>query len=115
MRIRSSREVGVLIRERRRAAGLSQTGLAQRIGASRNWVSAMERGKRTAELELVLRALGALGLSINVLDRSSRTGATEGELGETEAAVRRSGVLRGPPLTSGGKPLGPVRSLGTDE
>ena len=58
--------VGALVREGREAAGLTQTQLAERIGASRFWVAAFEKGKPSAELGLALKAIQALGLSIRI-------------------------------------------------
>jgi len=58
--------LGALVRERREAAGLTQTQLAERIGASRFWVAAFEKGKPSAELGLALKAIQALGLSIRI-------------------------------------------------
>ncbi len=58
--------LGSLVREARNAAGLSQTQLAERIGASRFWVAAFEKGKPSAELGLALKAIQALGLTIDI-------------------------------------------------
>jgi HTH-type transcriptional regulator / antitoxin HipB len=66
MRINSSRELGLLIKKYRKANKMSQEDLANMIGASRFWVLAMEAGKPTAEVGLVLRALGALGVALDV-------------------------------------------------
>lgn len=64
--ILTSAALGALVRETRRAARLTQTQLAERIGASRFWVTAFERGKPGAELGLALKAIQALGLAINI-------------------------------------------------
>ncbi len=58
--------IGALVREAREAAGLTQTQLAERIGASRFWVAAFEKGKPSAELGLALKAIQALGMSIRI-------------------------------------------------
>jgi len=60
----TSAVVGALVRQARLAAGLSQTDLGQRIGASRFWVAQFEKGKSTAELGLALKAMHALGLTV---------------------------------------------------
>lgn len=62
----NSATVGALVREARAAAGLSQTDLGQRIGASRFWVAQFEKGKPGAELGLALKAMYAIGLTINI-------------------------------------------------
>ena len=65
MNLRTALDVGLVLRERRRALGLDQATLAKRIGASRQWVIEIERGKPRAEVGLVLAAFRALGLSLN--------------------------------------------------
>jgi DNA-binding XRE family transcriptional regulator len=62
----NSAAVGALIREAREAAGLTQTQLAERIGASRFWVAAFEKGKPSAELGLALKAIHALELTLHI-------------------------------------------------
>jgi HTH-type transcriptional regulator/antitoxin HipB len=71
MIIRTPRDVGAIIRERRRALGLDQAELAERVGVSRLWINQIERGKPGASLNLVLRALAAVGaeLSTDIEDR----------------------------------------------
>ncbi len=67
----NSAAVGALVRQARTAAGLTQTELGQRIGASRFWVAAFEKGKPSAELGLALKALQALGLSVRIEPRTA--------------------------------------------
>ena len=62
MRIRTPLDLGLVIRDRRRKLGLSQTELARKVGVGRQWVVSIERGKSRAELGLVLRTLSALDL-----------------------------------------------------
>ena len=62
MQVRNARDLGLLIKDRRRSLSLSQADVANRIGASRHWVIGVEAGKPTVELGLVLSALSALGL-----------------------------------------------------
>lgn len=66
MIVRTPAELGLLIRARRRALGLDQQLLATRIGVSRLWVIEFEKGKPRAEVGLVLRALTALDLRLDV-------------------------------------------------
>ena len=68
--------LGALVREGREAAGLTQTQLAERIGASRFWVAAFEKGKPSVELGLALRAIQALGLAISIEPADSRSVGT---------------------------------------
>jgi len=69
--------LGRLVREARRAAGLSQTALGERIGASRFWIAEFEQGKLTAELGLALRAVQAVGLTLHVTSPSERAGEAD--------------------------------------
>jgi y4mF family transcriptional regulator len=62
MRLNNAADLGRFVREQRRAAGLSQTALAERSGVSRRWLSDLETGKPTAEVGLVFRVLAGLGL-----------------------------------------------------
>ncbi len=66
MRIRTAIELGALIRDRRQAAGFTQTELASKAGVSRRWLASLEAGKATSAFELILRTLDALGLVISV-------------------------------------------------
>jgi HTH-type transcriptional regulator / antitoxin HipB len=69
--LRNSRDIGAIIRERRRSRGLSQQALATAIGVSRLWVNQVEGGKPGAELGLVLRALNVLGVRLLADERTS--------------------------------------------
>jgi y4mF family transcriptional regulator len=62
MRLGSVHDLGLYVRDRRRAAGLSQTDLATRAAVSRRWLSDLEAGKPTVEVGLVLKVFSALGL-----------------------------------------------------
>jgi y4mF family transcriptional regulator len=73
MIIRTPREIGLLVRESRRAHGLTQAALAARVHVSRKWIIDLEAGKRTSELGLVLRTLNALALELDISERSDHT------------------------------------------
>jgi len=66
MLIRTSADLGGVIRDRRKRLKLDQSTLAKRIGASRQWVIEVEHGHPRAELGLVLRALDALDIRLDV-------------------------------------------------
>ena len=53
----------------RRRAGLSQTQLAQRMGVSLSLVNMIERGKRNATPEQLLKMADALNCPVVVLER----------------------------------------------
>ena len=74
MKIQTVSDLGALVRDRRGAQGLSQQALALRAGVSVRWLKAFEAGKSTAEIGLVLRTLGALGLTLTVLDAPGSSG-----------------------------------------
>lgn len=65
MRITNARDLGHYVRDRRRRSGQTQTGLAEAAHISRRWLSALEAGKPTVEIELVFRTLAALGLILD--------------------------------------------------
>ena len=75
--IRTPRDFGALIRDRRQRRGWSQQALADAIGASRIWVNQVERGKPRAELGLVLRALDLLGVDLRADERNNVAGAAD--------------------------------------
>jgi HTH-type transcriptional regulator / antitoxin HipB len=64
--LRTPREIGLRIRDRRMQLGMSQAQLAERIGMSRQWVVSLEKGAPGAALGTVLRAISELGLDVNV-------------------------------------------------
>lgn len=66
MRIHTPGEIGLLVRDARRARGWSQAQFAEAIGATRQWIGMLESGKPRLELGLTLRALSALGLVLDV-------------------------------------------------
>lgn len=66
MIVRTPKDLGQLIRARRRELGLDQRTLAARVGVSRLWVIEFEQGKPRAEIGLVLRTLLALDLHLDV-------------------------------------------------
>ena len=66
MRIKAAGNLGSLVRNQRKQGGWSQQELAEKIGASRLWVSQFENGKETVEFGLVLKTLRALKLSLEV-------------------------------------------------
>jgi DNA-binding XRE family transcriptional regulator len=76
----NSAAVGALVRQARLAAGITQSELARRVGASRFWVAAFEKGKPSAELGLALKAIHALGLAIRIEPetQSTRAATTKG-------------------------------------
>ena len=66
MEIRRLAELGAVIMAVRRARGLSQDDLAERLGVSRVWIGQVERGKTSPRLDLILRALNELEITLSV-------------------------------------------------
>lgn len=66
MHLRTPADLGAAIRDRRRQLKWDQASLAQKIGVSRQWVIEIERGHPRAELGLVLKALDALDIHLQI-------------------------------------------------
>jgi HTH-type transcriptional regulator / antitoxin HipB len=88
--LRTPADVGALIKDRRRALGIDQAELAERIGLGRLWVNQVERGKPGASLGLVLRAFAALELELVVDDAARRIDSSRPDpLDAVNAEMRR--------------------------
>jgi len=95
VRIRTVRDLGAAIRDRRRHLGYSQQELARRLGVNRAWVGKLEAGTPGADVARVLSALDILGMALNVRPASDapRTSTLDGvgpvDLDEVLEATRR--------------------------
>lgn len=65
-RIKDPADLGQAIRQRRKVLGLTQEDVAAQVGVARITVSAVENGKETAQIGLVLQICRDLGLHIDV-------------------------------------------------
>lgn len=65
----NAKQLGDLIRARRRELGLTQTEVADVANTSLRLMSELERGKPTARLENVMRVLEALGIELEARTR----------------------------------------------
>lgn len=88
MAIRTPRDLGATVRDRRRAMQLDQAALAGRAGVSRQWIIALEQGKPGAELGLVLRTLKALNLRLDVSAEPAMAPSDDIDLDAILAAAR---------------------------
>lgn len=66
-------EIGRRVREARDSLGLRQDELALAAGVSTRVIHQIERGKPTSRLDTLLRVLGALGLTIDVIPTRVRS------------------------------------------
>lgn len=67
--IDSPKALGLLVRTRRKELGLNQTELADVAQTTLRFISELERGKQTAQLDGVLRVLAALGIGLEARTR----------------------------------------------
>ena len=69
-RIRTTVDLGRLLRAYRKSRGLSQVDAAALAGVGERFLSELERGKPTAEIGLVFKLLDRFGLTLVVARRS---------------------------------------------
>ncbi len=62
-----SRIIGQVVRDERKAQGLSQTELGDLAGTGLNFISQLERGKETVRLDKTLAVLNVLGLELSIV------------------------------------------------
>jgi|SRR5215210_6107506 len=88
MRIETTRDLAVAVRERRTALGLSQTDVAHRVGATRQWLSRLEAGKVRSEIGLILRTLEVLELRMDVTANDERGTGMAGSTVDLDELLR---------------------------
>lgn len=71
--LRSTEEIGSLVRETRKAQGISQEQLAGVANTGTRFISDLENGKPTVQLEKTIRVLEALGLGVYAFYRWERS------------------------------------------
>lgn len=69
MKITDSKSLGRAIRERRKELNYTQAYLADFTGLSVSFISDLERGKPTAEIEKTIRLINILGMDLLVAKR----------------------------------------------
>jgi len=106
MLLRRPHDLAALIRDGRARAGWSQTELAERVGVSRQWVSLVENGKTSVELDLAMETLRTLGYSIYVKSTAPGDRPATGQ-GYGASSGGQNPQSR-TPLTRHGRPLGKV-------
>lgn len=70
------KSIGLLIRRRRRQLKLRQSELAGLANVGSRFVSELENGKPSLEIERVLRVLSTVGLEVSIEPRSWQNLAT---------------------------------------
>jgi len=111
MLLRRPHDLADLFRDGRARAGWSQSQLAESVGVSRQWISLVENGKTSVELDLVMAALQALGYRIHVESSDPATGSRHGAADIPHAHVHEPSQRT--PLTQSGGPLGRHRTRRT--
>jgi DNA-binding XRE family transcriptional regulator len=92
MLIRTPRDIGAIMRDKRKQLGLDHSTLAKRIGVSRQWVIAVERGHARAAMGLVLRAIDELGLRLDASTQPiSRPGSTAVDINAIVEKAKKRG------------------------
>lgn len=108
MRVKTVKDLGNLVHDRRKALGLTQAELAARVGVSRLWVNQVESGHGGAAVAKVLQLLSALDMTVNLdlVPRDGTAGVVVKRQSPRRPAVRPAtvaGTTRVPrPLVSGG-------------
>ena len=72
MKITDAKSFGAGIRARRKELGYTQASIAEFTGLSMSFLSDLENGKKTVQLEKALSVAMLLGLDITMSDRSMR-------------------------------------------
>ncbi len=69
MGVLTAKDFGAAIRTRRKKLGYTQAQLADACGVGVMFVSQLENGKETTQLEKALRVANMVGLTINLEER----------------------------------------------
>ena len=69
MKIKNAADFGQIIRKRRRELGYTQEFVDEFTGVSVTYISQLERGKKTAEIEKAIMLANVLGLDLCIEKR----------------------------------------------
>ncbi|WP_460830093.1 helix-turn-helix domain-containing protein [Nocardioides hungaricus] len=106
MKATTVRDLGAHVRSARRAQGMTQAGLAERLNVSRDWVVRLEQGHPRLEAQRVLDALVVLGLNLDV----TAPAAAPRRTGKPPEAVRAAKTARAKSGASTSKRPGAARA-----
>ena len=95
MRANTVRDLGAMVRSSRRAQGMTQADLADRLRGSREWVVRLEGGHPRLEAQKVLDALTVLGLALDV-EQQPRVQAPVKRAPAKKAPVKRAPAKKAP-------------------
>jgi transcriptional regulator with XRE-family HTH domain len=97
-------DIGKVVRQTRKAQGLSGSALAERAGISRNTLGALEAGRGNVELNTLLALLDSLGLELQFVpvlvadltrgDADTRTTGLQDEVSRLMPAARTQQAAR---------------------
>jgi len=80
-KVTQAKDIGQLVRQRRKEAGLTLKDAAGMAGVGVRFLSELERGKSTLQLGLVIEVLLLFGLELHVQSRGEpKDGSNRGEL-----------------------------------
>ena len=68
-KLQTAEEIGALIRATRKAQGISQAQLAGLASTGTRFISDIENGKGTIQIQKLLKLLNALGLGLYIFNR----------------------------------------------
>ena len=72
-KVSNAKELGTLVRQRRKQAGLTLKDAAGMAGVGIRFLSELERGKPTLQLGLAIEVLQLFGLELHVRARGERS------------------------------------------
>lgn len=64
MKVRTSAEIGKAVRERRKSIGMTQASVAGLSGVGIRFLSELENGKPTLEIDKVLKVVSVMGFDL---------------------------------------------------
>jgi y4mF family transcriptional regulator len=68
------KDIGEFVRQRRKAADMSQRELGELAGVGTRFVSELERGKPTVRLDAVNKVVAVFGKTLGLVDAPKREG-----------------------------------------
>ena len=64
--IKNSKDLGILIRSRRKQLKVTQRDLALSCGTGLRFIIDLEKGKPTCQVDKAIKVIGTLGLQLNI-------------------------------------------------